>query len=128
MTETRDFALADILTVTTGRLLSHRHIAGVYDLMGFMVGEDLMTHQLPRAMDACKPELERQMPWLVGLEPPARIDQADLFAWITATEAKHGESHPVMAGAPEWQHKDALAELDQMAGTRPVVSVRVEDR
>lgn len=57
MSEAREFDLADILSVTTELLLSHRHMDGLYDLMGFMVGEDLMTHQLPRAARACKPEL-----------------------------------------------------------------------
>ena len=62
----RQFELGDILSVTTGRLVSRRHVTALYDLMGFMTGENLMTHQLPRAMDACAPELIRQHPWLAG--------------------------------------------------------------
>jgi hypothetical protein len=124
MSDNRRFDLADILSVTTGMLLSHRHVDGLYDLMGYMTGESLMTHQLPRAMDACKPELERQMPWLSGLEPPAGLDRADLFAWLTAAETHHGPQHEVEPNAPEWQSRDALAELDQIAGTRPVITVR----
>lgn len=126
MSEAREFDLADILSVTTELLLSHRHMDGLYDLMGFMVGEDLMTHQLPRAGDACKPELLRQMPWLADVQPPQGVDKADLFAWLTATEQERGARHAVIGRCPEWQHKDALAELDQIAGTRPVITVRAE--
>lgn len=130
----REFELGDLISVTTGRLVSRRHVGGLYDLMGFMVGESLMTHQLPRAMDACKPELLRQHPWLAGIEVPdwsyvprdrAETIKTIIFGWLDGMDMTHGKTHLVEAGAPTWQRMDALAELDQMAGTRPVITVRV---
>lgn len=64
MTKTRDFHLGDVLTVTTGRLLSPRHMEGIYDLLQFMTGQPVFTHQLGRVSDECKPSLYRQHPWL----------------------------------------------------------------
>src|SRR5579871_5263795 len=58
-TETRKFHLSDVLTVTTGLVLSNRHMEGVYDILNYMTGESLFTHQLPRAMVACRPSLFR---------------------------------------------------------------------
>lgn len=46
---TKTFHLGDILTITTGRLVSPRHMEGVYDILNWMTGEDLLvTHQIPR--------------------------------------------------------------------------------
>ena len=58
--ETREFHLGDILSITTGYLVSRRHMKGVYDILNFMTGDTLFTHQLPRAGDECKPYLLKQ--------------------------------------------------------------------
>lgn len=62
MTTTREFHLGDVLSITTGRLISPRGIEGVYDILRFMTGQDLFTHQLPRAMTEMKPRLLAQHP------------------------------------------------------------------
>ena len=57
MAETKDFHIGDILSVTTGRLVSPRHIEGVYDILNWMTGESLFTHQLPRVSREAGPVL-----------------------------------------------------------------------
>ena len=37
----RDFDLGDIPSITTGALVSPRHIDGVYDILDYMTGEQL---------------------------------------------------------------------------------------
>jgi len=59
------FHIGDVLSVTTGRLVSARHIDGVYDILNFLTGDNLFTHQLPRAMDECKPWLRSMFPALM---------------------------------------------------------------
>lgn len=39
----RDFDISDILSVTTGRLLSTRHVDGLYDILAFMTNSDEIT-------------------------------------------------------------------------------------
>lgn len=58
------FHLGDILSITTGRLVSPDHMDGVYKILNFMTGDDLYTHALGRAADVCKPHLLRQFPQL----------------------------------------------------------------
>lgn len=77
---TRTFPTLDLVTVYTGILVSERHMDSVYDLCGFMLADDLMTHQLPAASRACEPALAEQHPWLVDLEPP-RDDLPALKTW-----------------------------------------------
>lgn len=64
----RLFHISDVLTVTTGRLLSTRGIDGLYDILNFMTDDNLFTHQLPRAGDECAPYLLRQYPILNDLD------------------------------------------------------------
>ena len=54
---TRNFHLSDILSITTGRLVSTRHMEGVYEILNWMTQDDLFTHQLGRASEECAPIL-----------------------------------------------------------------------
>lgn len=62
--QSKQFHISDVLSITTGRLVSTRHMDGVYDILNFMTGDNLFTHQLPRASDECKPYLLAQFPQL----------------------------------------------------------------
>ncbi len=56
------FELEDILSVSTGRLISE--MAGIYKVMSHLVGRDLYTHELPAHAEQCKEEIKRQVPAL----------------------------------------------------------------
>lgn len=124
MLETRAFALADILSVTTGKLLSRRHMDGIYDILGYMTGDDLMTHQLPRAADACKGPLLEQLPQLDGVTPPDGLDAPDLMAWLANAEREHGEELPVTPIAG-WEHRNPIEEACDIVGAEKVYVVPV---
>jgi len=78
MAETKRFPLRDILSVTTGRLLTKANgphdngIDAIYKLLGWMTEDSPFTHQLPRFADECKPWLLRWFPEL------ATVDEIDL--------------------------------------------------
>jgi hypothetical protein len=109
MTDTRDFPLADILSITTGRLLSHRHMDGVYEILNHLTGDNLMTHQLPRAAETCRPALIAQHPFLVDLT-------------VAEAETKHGTSFPVTPLAV-WERRNPIAEAVEMFGPDRVIPV-----
>ncbi|MCE7081181.1 hypothetical protein [Streptomyces sp. ST2-7A] len=129
-TQSEDMPLADVLSITTGRLLSHDHMGGVYRILGHMTGQDLMTHQLPRATDACAPALLEQHPQLASVTPPETTDTADLYAWLLATEKEHGTTVPVLPLPPGvWEHRNPIEELcDRVGAERVVVLPTEEDR
>ncbi|WP_315069326.1 hypothetical protein [uncultured Clostridium sp.] len=60
----KKYHLSDILSVTTGKLVSTRHMGGIYDILNYMTGANLKTEQLPRASEECKPCLLEQLPQL----------------------------------------------------------------
>jgi hypothetical protein len=59
------FHISDVLSVTTRRFVSSRHMDGIYDILNFLTGDNLFTHQLPRAMDECEPWLRSMFPNLM---------------------------------------------------------------
>lgn len=63
-TGTKKFHLGDVLTITASCLVSPRGMEGAYDILNFMTGDNLFTHQLPRAAEECRPYLLEQFPQL----------------------------------------------------------------
>lgn len=65
---TKTFPLRVVLTVTTGRLLTEgkgprdNGIGDLYEILNWITGDSLYTHQLPRAGKACRPWLLKCFP------------------------------------------------------------------
>jgi hypothetical protein len=78
--ECKQFHLGDILSITTGVLVSPRGMDGVYDILNFMTSESLFTHQLPRAGRICGPALLRQHPELLAVKGEVFQDAVKPFA------------------------------------------------
>ena len=93
--KTKKFHLGDVLSTTTERLVSPRHISGVYDILNFMTGDDLFTHQLPRASEECKPYLLEQFPQLDTPEMDFAV--AELGETLKTASGK-AESEKLVAG------------------------------
>ena len=115
MPETKDFHLGDVLTITTGRLLSTRHMEGVYDILNWMSDDELMTHQLPRVSEEAKPFLLASHPELASVEVPEITSQEsleDFLATLYPTLGEHLAVHRMPADAHE--RKNALVEMAEM--------------
>lgn len=130
MTETvRDFHLGDLLTVTTGHLLSPRGVDGLYDIIDFVTGVPHYTHQLPRGADAVRPWLLEQHPWLADVVVPesALESEATVLTWLATATAEHGEKHPARA-MPEGAYvgRNPFTELAEMAPDAEIVVVVVD--
>lgn len=131
---TKRFHLGDVLTVTTGCLVSPRHMGGVYDVLNWMTGDNLFTHQLPRAMDECEPHLKAQHPDLAAIEVPAfdgddrDVLKAQVDAWLAVQVARFGEYRDVAPlGVGEHTVIDPMAELAMNHPHMKVIEVRVDE-
>lgn len=126
--EQKVFHISDVLSISTGRLVSTRHMAGIYEILGWMTGESLMTHQLPRAMRECAPVLFGQYPALREVRLPddpdclGNIDKR--HAWLTE-QAKHLGSHMAIAPLPKRdpQYDTPVADAIEMVGDATKVIV-----
>jgi hypothetical protein len=130
--QTRTFHLGDILSITTGRLVSPRHIDGVYDILNFMTGDNLFTHQLPRACDECSGPLLAQHPDLAAVEVPDELGDGDsaqkaVSLWLAAQVAVYGEAREVAPlGEGDHTHIDPLDEIRIVAPHAQVIPIVVD--
>lgn len=122
MTEPRDFPLSDVLTVTTGRLLSRDGVDGVYRILQFLTGAPIFTHQIPDAIDHCHLPLLRQHPQLLDVVPTTNAQLAEIKTWLTEQEHIFGETLPV-APVEGWGHRDPIAEMVEAFGADRVAPV-----
>jgi hypothetical protein len=112
---TRNFHLGDILSITTKKLVSPRHIDGVYDILDFMTGDNLMTHQLPRAGEEMTPVLLRQHPQLRDVDASS-VNGATWKDWMDAQIATFGETLPVSPAHQFHEVRDPIEEAEQRFG------------
>jgi hypothetical protein len=81
--EIKEFHIGTVLSITHDALLSPDHIDGVYSILNHMTGDNLFTHQLPRAGEICKPALLRAFPVLRSPAAQELVDTlvSDLRSW-----------------------------------------------
>lgn len=118
------FHLGDILSITTGVLVSKRLIGGVYDILNFMTADNLFTHQLPRAADECRPALLEQLPQLATVTGED-ITPENFQAWLEDRCAEFGEELLVKP-LPEHAHEfiDPMSELAEKVHPDKIVAIR----
>lgn len=125
--DTKTFTLAQILTVTHGRLLVE--IGGVYEILNWLTGDELFTHQLPRASREAEgpllgwfPELKRidVGPWEISTE-------ADVDAYMAELAEEYGTTREVPRLSPaDHTAINPLAELAMHFPDTPVIVVKTD--
>jgi hypothetical protein len=107
---------------------------GVYDILGYMTGDTLWTHQLLRAGRECKPWLLREYPQLAT----AKVEELDrqlkqaaspdrervVNEWLTSQVAALGEVF-IVEPIPQDDHdeRDPVEELEEMVGANKVIRI-----
>ena len=109
--KTKNFHLGDILSITTGILMPPNTMDGIYEILDFMTGESLMTHQLPRVANECKPYLLKQFPQLASIDATT-IKKGEIHAWLLEQTKKYG-TYLTVQKLPTDAHEriDAKSEL-----------------
>lgn len=110
----KTFHIGDVLSCTTGCLVSPRLIDGVYDVLGFMHGIPLFTHQLRRACDDAKPFIFSQHPNLQGVDASG-VNRNNWREWLSEQITKFGEQITLTPIPNNHElHRNPLAELEEM--------------
>jgi hypothetical protein len=119
---------------------------GIYEILNFLTGDNLFTHQLPRAMRECEPWLKTQFPYLMPEAPEmaellkillvmiesataAQIEKA-CRDWVTLVRSKAKpatvlpEELPVYEMGTDMHTRiDPLEELEAMVGKDKIIVV-----
>lgn len=123
--ELKEFGLGAVLSVTTGRLLAP--FAEMHELIEYMAGGGVWTHQLPRVADECAPALLAQHPRLRQVVVPEDLAGEEACgAWLAERIAEYGATLPV---EPLYEHRrrEPMGELAEMVGPERVIAVVVPD-
>lgn len=121
--KTERFHLGDVLSMTTGKLLSPSHMGGIYKIAQHLAGEPVWTHQLGRVMTESRPHLLAQFP---ALEPVTGEDVTpeNHQRWLAVMVETLGEWFDVLP-MPADAHEsiDPLSELAEKVHPDRIVTV-----
>jgi hypothetical protein len=88
----RNFHLGDILSVTTGRLLSNRHMDGLYDIIGYIVNGKPYTLTLMILSEPCAEHIFKQHPQLREIDANVEFDGVEsIERWLQTQIDNYGE-------------------------------------
>lgn len=114
MSDIKKFHIGDVLSVTTGILVSPKMIGGVYEILNWMTGESLFTHQLPRVSREAAPVLLALYPDLADAQADAEAVTPDNHAnFIAKMIARYGEflNVPKM----NWEQHERIDPMSELA-------------
>lgn len=126
MSETKDFSIGAVLSVTTGKLLTE--IGGVYEILNWMTGDNLFTHQLPRASREAKPVILRAHPALAEVDA-SHVNTDNWRTFLDEMVARFGETLAIpKMTTDEHERIDPLSELAEKVPPSRIHVVRVPAR
>ncbi len=107
----KTFTLGEVLTVTTGYLLSN--VDSLYSVLNYLTGSELYTHQLPRAADHARPALLEAYPEL-DVDVPELKTEEEVDSYLNDLLAKGFKNEYELEPVPNFEQIDPLLELVKM--------------
>lgn len=130
MSEKINISCGDAITLITGKLFCS--VDRLYTLYNKLTGDNLYTHQLPRAYLACAPHIRRELPDLTAslratYQANENFEETEFSPkWEKVLEnAKKvfGDEFHVTPIA-DWEHIHPLEELTRKIGTDKIIVVQ----
>lgn len=118
MSARKEFPMSVVLSLLTGwlRLSSPEQ---VQELLLWMTGHQIATHQLPRAMEACRAYLREQYGWMssVALDPEKAVHLNHRTSFIRGWEKERGATMRVPKLPPgRYEYVDPIVEFARNMG------------
>lgn len=123
---TKLFSTHDVMSVVTGRLMGG--IGGVYEVLNWMTGESLFTHQLPRVGREAVPVILAMHPHLASaIEDAEQVTPENFQDWRDRWVDRFGPQIAVPT-MNEDQHEriDAISELAEIVPPDRIIVVKDE--
>jgi hypothetical protein len=120
---TKEFASCDVLSVVTGRLVGK--MGGVYEVLNWMTGESLFTHQLPRVGDEARPVLVAAHPALQqAIDEAEQVTTDNWNEWLQTWQDRYGPTIAVPKfGAADHERIDPMSELAEKIHPDKIIPV-----
>jgi hypothetical protein len=123
--QTKEFASRDVLSTVTGRLMGE--IGGVYEVLNWMTGESLFTHQLPRIAKEARPVLVAAHPLLQqAVDEAEQVNTENFQEWRRTWEDRYGPTIAVPKfGADSHERIDPMSELAEQIHPDKIISIKL---
>lgn len=127
----KKFPLGHVLSVTTGRLCAK--IEGVYEILNHITGDNVFTHQIPRACRFAGPLVLADHPELSSAGTEAELRRLDdeitkseipmdgVRAWLSSLNLP--ADYEIQSHADAWLKMNPVEELEGMVGKEKIVVV-----
>jgi hypothetical protein len=121
--QTKEFATVDVLSTITGRLMGD--IRGVYEVLNWMTGESVFTHQLPRIGREATPVVVAAHPLLQqAVDEAEQVNQENYKEWRQTWEDRYGPTIAVPKfGADTHERIDPMSELAEKVHPEKIIPI-----
>lgn len=125
METTKAFATEDVLGTITGVLLGD--IGRIYEVLNWMTGESVYTHQLPRIGREAQPVVLAAHPELQSaLDERDQVNPSNWEEWRDRWIERFGKTIDVPKfAADEHERKGPITELSEMIPPEKIVAVKL---
>lgn len=123
--QTKEFATRDVLSTVTGRLMGD--IGGVYQVLNWMTGESVFTHQIPRISREAIPVVLTAHPTLQqAIDESEQVTQENYATWRDTWEDRYGPTIAVPKFNDDTHEAiDPMSELAEMVHPDKIVAVKL---
>jgi cytochrome c len=125
VSEERTFELLDVISATSGYLVTDKGIGAVYDVLNFMTGESIYTHQIPRVSREARAAILVYHPWLAEVfEESKSVTKDNWREFATKWESEHGIGITVrQMTVHEHERIDPRSELVEMVHPSRIIEI-----
>lgn len=122
---TQEFPTRDVLSTITGVLMSD--IGGVCQVLNWMTGESVFTHQIPRISREAVPVVVAMHPTLQqAIDEAEQVTPDNFSTWRDAWENRYGQTIAVPKFSADTHERiDPISELVEKVHPDKIVTVRV---
>jgi hypothetical protein len=122
----KEFPTADVLSTVTGILVSK--ISGVYEVLNWMTGESVYTHQIPRISREAVPVVLAMHPTLqLAIDEAAQVTPENYLEWLRVWEDRYGPAIAVpKMTADQHESIDPLSELSERVHPDRITTIVVK--
>ncbi|TCM56192.1 hypothetical protein C8J36_103564 [Rhizobium sp. PP-F2F-G48] len=125
---TKIFPVDAVMSTVTGILVSEAGIGCIYEVLNWMTGESVYTHQIPRISREAAPVLIALYPDMQSaIDEASQVNGDNWREWLATWRARYGDeiAVPVMNIA---QHEriDPMSELVEMVSPERIVTIGVD--
>lgn len=124
--KTKTFPIGAVLSVVTGRLVSENHMSGIYEVLNWMTGESVYTHQIPRISREAAPVILAMHPHLKAtVDEAEQITGENVWEWLARWKDRYGDEIAVpLLTIAEHERIDPHSELAEMVHPHRIVTVK----